>query len=58
MSDDDAGNLKALLQSLNHEVDDIRDDGVQAGGRLIVEHAVRLTNDGAGNADTLSHAAR
>ena len=39
-------------------IDDVRHNGVEAGGRFVEEYNLGIRGDGAGQADTLLHAAR
>lgn len=56
VSDDHGGDGIALLQALDEVVDDVGDDGVEAGGGFVVEDDFWTTDNGPGDTDAFAHA--
>src|SRR5271166_6625097 len=57
MGDDDGGDAEPLLEPADEAIDGIGDNGIEAGGRLVVKDALRFRHDCAGKADALAHSA-
>ena len=55
MGDDDRCYLKLLLKPIDQMVDRIRHDRIQPRSRLIIQNALRMTDNGPGQCDPLSH---
>ena len=56
MGHDYRGDRQLIPDPLNEVVNAVGHDGVQAGGRLIIEDNLRLVDDGAGQANPFAHA--
>ena len=55
--DDNAGHAKPVLQPTNQSIDAVRNDGIESGGRFVVQHAGRPANDRARKTDAFLHSA-
>ena len=57
MRNQDAGELEPLVHQAKQIENGTRNDGVQAGRRLVEEDYLRITHQGPGQRDPLEHAA-
>jgi hypothetical protein len=57
VGDDEGGDFIIFFEAADEVVDGIGDDGVEAGGGFIVEDALGVSDDGAGESDAFAHAA-